>query len=353
MVSLTFHKPCGGIWNYKAGQYVLVQIPVLSFWQWHPYTISSCQQDTLQLHIKTNGKWSAKLRTLPLDEDVFIGIDGPFGAPAQRFFDCDRAIVIASGIGITPFSAILAQLEESYRTNTNPWSKSSDPNCPYLREENSLESFRTAKESQTASTTTLSETLGGSSEAESSSSDVTLQCPQPAIQSSSRTSTHGLKDSPAKYPANRLDFHWIVREKQALLWFASLLNRVHDLSENVASKYLDLNIRTYVTVRSPDDIAMHVCRHLLDTCGPSERPFSVLTGLRTNTDFGRPDLARVLQDFHVDMLKQGWTGGQVGVFFCGSPAIGRLLSDTCTQLTLHSRMDGSNIVYALREEVFG
>lgn len=36
-----------------------------------------------------------------------VNVEGPFGAPCQRFYQYDHAIVIATGIGITPSSAIL------------------------------------------------------------------------------------------------------------------------------------------------------------------------------------------------------------------------------------------------------
>ena len=70
----------------------------------------------MQLHIKTDGDWTSKLRDLAEGGDdprsIEIGIDGPFGAPAQRFYDFDQAIVLGSGIGVTPFSGILTDLSK-------------------------------------------------------------------------------------------------------------------------------------------------------------------------------------------------------------------------------------------------
>jgi dual oxidase len=44
-------------------------------------------------------------------QEIKVGIDGPFGAPAQRFYDFDQSIILGSGIGVTPFSGILADLQ--------------------------------------------------------------------------------------------------------------------------------------------------------------------------------------------------------------------------------------------------
>lgn len=81
----------------------------------------------MQVHIKTNeGDWTSALRELALelgaDRDVNIGIDGPFGAPAQRFYDYQKSIIVGSGIGVTPFSGILTNMEQkSLKGGISPW----------------------------------------------------------------------------------------------------------------------------------------------------------------------------------------------------------------------------------------
>jgi predicted ferric reductase len=44
-----------------------------------------------------------------------VYIDGPFGAPASNIFRAEHAVLIATGIGVTPFSAILQSIMYRYR----------------------------------------------------------------------------------------------------------------------------------------------------------------------------------------------------------------------------------------------
>ena len=44
-----------------------------------------------------------------------IFIDGPFGAPASNIFRAEHAVLIATGIGVTPFSAILQSIMHRYK----------------------------------------------------------------------------------------------------------------------------------------------------------------------------------------------------------------------------------------------
>lgn len=95
-VAITVEVPKRRPWDYKAGQYVFVQVPQLSRFQWHPFTVSTCIHNTMQVHIKADGDWTNALRDITekrKQTTIEIGIDGPFGAPAQRFYDYDYSMV--------------------------------------------------------------------------------------------------------------------------------------------------------------------------------------------------------------------------------------------------------------------
>lgn len=39
-----------------------------------------------------------------------VRIDGPYGAPAEDVFNCEVAVLVGAGIGVTPFASILKHI---------------------------------------------------------------------------------------------------------------------------------------------------------------------------------------------------------------------------------------------------
>jgi hypothetical protein len=318
-VTLICRNPSGKPWRYAAGQYVFLQVPSISWFQWHPFTISMCRDQTFQLHIKNAGDFTARLRDLPKDQEFFVGIDGPFGAPAQRFYDYDRALIIGAGVGITPFSAILTDLEQNIRAGEDPW---------MLNRVQSMLAKSSGDRSRDTSRATSRAHLW------------------------SKTET-----PPNNQCARRVDFHWLVREKNHLLWFSDLLNRAVDFSSDTPPGTLDLNIHTHITMKR-QKTSSHVFLYLLDAFRTPSVRVSALTGLRSRSDFGRPDFETILGNFHEDVSKSiangaAPVGEKIAVFFCGSPVIALVLSDLCDQLSFRGRTEGTGIRWDFRMEVFG
>lgn len=96
---------------YRPGQYILVLVPTLSRFQWHPFTVISATTKELVVIAKDNGFWTKKLQGQP--EFVTVNLDGPFGAPNQNFWHYDNNILIGMGTGLTPSAAILNDLTTS------------------------------------------------------------------------------------------------------------------------------------------------------------------------------------------------------------------------------------------------
>lgn len=131
--------------RYKAGQWLFLNVPSVSRGQWHPFTITSCPFDPyVSIHVRQVGDFTrafanaigagpeqAKLYS-ELDPDGMyevalqngqempkIRIDGPYGAPAEDVFDNEVAILIGSGIGVTPWASILKNIWHM-RTGDDP-----------------------------------------------------------------------------------------------------------------------------------------------------------------------------------------------------------------------------------------
>jgi len=115
VVKLTIYRPPG--FHFRAGDYVLLNIPQIARWEWHPFTLTSAPEDRefLTVHIQSAGNWTGKvfdrykqivdqkpntpetdLEAAPFER---VLIDGPYTSSARYVFNCSHAILIGVGIG--------------------------------------------------------------------------------------------------------------------------------------------------------------------------------------------------------------------------------------------------------------
>ncbi|PMD20799.1 hypothetical protein NA56DRAFT_573211 [Hyaloscypha hepaticicola] len=142
-MEIQFKKPS---MKYKAGQWLFLNVPSVSKTQWHPFTITSCPFDPyISVHVRQVGDFTRALgdalgagnAQAKLYDGVDpmgmyevalqngqqmpeLRIDGPYGAPAEDVFDNEIAVLIGTGIGVTPWAAILK----------NIWHMRNGPNPP-------------------------------------------------------------------------------------------------------------------------------------------------------------------------------------------------------------------------------
>lgn len=137
VTELAIARPTG--FTYQPGDFTFILIPMISRFEWHPFTISSNPErpDTFTLHARKLGDWTEQLHHVMHHFDAirtgnlttvtdlaphyrrrlqhFLGpvqvyLDGPHGAPVNDIFKCKTAVLIAAGIGVTPFASILQSL---------------------------------------------------------------------------------------------------------------------------------------------------------------------------------------------------------------------------------------------------
>ncbi|KAL0684340.1 hypothetical protein Bca4012_051188 [Brassica carinata] len=130
VIVLHMSKPTS--FEYKSGQYIFVQCPAVSKFEWHPFSITSSPgDDYLSIHIRQLGDWtegikkafsvicqapdagkSGLLRADGPNKTSLpeLLIDGPYGSPAQDHWKYDVLLLVGLGIGATPFISILRDL---------------------------------------------------------------------------------------------------------------------------------------------------------------------------------------------------------------------------------------------------
>ena len=171
IMELEFAIPAGGPWGFRDGSYVFVNVPDVSRFEWHPFTVSSsCMQPNMvKVHIRVHGpgSWTAHTRThfatlagaargadfvyrppSASTGEAFAGarysaksgrlmarIDGPYGAPMVQHVWYDKVILVAAGIGASPISAIVHSLAQRQRraSDTNPAHGANDRQQPQTR----------------------------------------------------------------------------------------------------------------------------------------------------------------------------------------------------------------------------
>ncbi|RWS11597.1 NADPH oxidase 5-like isoform X2 [Dinothrombium tinctorium] len=163
-----------------------------------------------------------------LSEPLRVRIDGPYGSPSSYIFNTEHAVLISTGIGITPFASILQSIMIRYLSVKHK--------CP--------------KCSHTFMDTTWS------------------------------SSTLKLK---------KVDFIWLNRDQKSFEWFVNLLSDIEltqaELRE--AERFLDIHIYITSALDRSDMKAVGLQLALDLLYEKAER--DLITGLKTRTRPGRPN----------------------------------------------------------------
>ncbi|CAE6917278.1 CYBB [Symbiodinium sp. CCMP2592] len=108
----------------NVGEYAYINIPSISRFEWHPFTISNSKDDErggqlITFCIMSVGRWTQKLNDACTDGcagHAFprVNIDGPFYAPTVSMPLHSTVVGIGAGVGVTPFLSFLGSLAGSH-----------------------------------------------------------------------------------------------------------------------------------------------------------------------------------------------------------------------------------------------
>jgi len=171
-------------------------------------------------------------RKLVLPEPLEIFVDGPFGSPSSNIYRAEHAVLIGTGIGITPFASILQSIMHRY------WSsKTTCPQCSY------------------------------------------------SWTSEDMTNMFNLK---------KVDFFWINRDHTSFEWFVNLLSQLEIEQQEQGghmNRFLDMHM--YVTsALQRNDMKAVALQMALDILHKKEER-DLITGLKSRMNAGRPNWNKV------------------------------------------------------------
>jgi len=142
VLQLRLRKPPSWINNpvLQAGMYGFILCKDISEFEWHPFTLTSApHEDFVEMHIRGLGDWTEALchkfrecaeKRLALEVQKAkgevegeegdkllakipwpsMGLEGPFGAPAQGYENFKVLLLVGGGIGVTPFISIMKDI---------------------------------------------------------------------------------------------------------------------------------------------------------------------------------------------------------------------------------------------------
>jgi NADPH oxidase len=103
--------------EFKEGEWILVNCPKISKFEWHPFTITSnpIEFGRVSFHVKEQGDWTKKFVNMLLcnsenNQDNLVKISYPYGSKHNHINKYPVTILIAGGIGITTFFSLLKKL---------------------------------------------------------------------------------------------------------------------------------------------------------------------------------------------------------------------------------------------------
>lgn len=109
--------------EYSPTSVIFINVPSISVLQWHPFSLTSSpsvDKDTISVLIKCQGQWTNELyrkvhEATNLEASIItmnlpVAVEGPYGPSSIYYQRYDGLLLIAGGIGITPFISILREI---------------------------------------------------------------------------------------------------------------------------------------------------------------------------------------------------------------------------------------------------
>lgn len=281
--------------KYKSGQYMFVQCPAVSPFEWHPFSITSAPDDDfLSIHIRQLGDWTHELKRvfaeacepsvsgksglLRADENTKksmpkLLIDGPYGAPAQDYRKYDVLLLVGLGIGATPFISILKDL----LNNIVKMEEQADSMSDFSRySDQSVGSF-----------------------------DSSMNKISPKRKKTLRTTN--------------AYFYWVTREQGSFDWFKGVMNEVAELDQRGV-----IEMHNYLTSVYEEGDARSALITMVQALNHAKNGVDIVSGTRVRTHFARPNWKKVL-----NKVGTKHANARIGVFYCGAPVLAKELSNLC------------------------
>ncbi|XP_054571486.1 NADPH oxidase 5 [Eptesicus fuscus] len=289
------------LFNYRPGDYLYLNIPTIARYEWHPFTISSApeQKDTIWLHIRSEGQWTNRLY------ESFKASD-PVDCDSKRL---SRSLRMRRSQRRPPVSEMPPENHQLCNIKCYIDGPYGTPTRRIFASEHAV--LIGAGIGITPFASILQSIM------------YRYQKRKHICPNCQHCWMEGIQDDDMKL--HKVDFIWINRDQRSFEWFVSLLTKLEmdQAEEPQDGRFLELHM--YMTsALGKNDMKAIGLQMALDLVAKKEKKDSI-TGLQTRTQPGRPDWNKVFQKVAAEKK------GKVQVFFCGSPALAKVLKVHCEQ----------------------
>ncbi|KAF9312343.1 hypothetical protein BG003_006394 [Podila horticola] len=106
---------------HSPGQHIYVCVPSMSLIQWHPFTISSTDKNSLTIHARAVGGFTKSLCRWPDNTPRRVILTGPYGESVHvgRRMDVHKTVFVAAGSGLAYIVPILMDLLQHRQTKSS------------------------------------------------------------------------------------------------------------------------------------------------------------------------------------------------------------------------------------------
>ncbi|KAK1631093.1 hypothetical protein QYE76_005408 [Lolium multiflorum] len=298
VLTITMSKPYG--FRYRSGQYIFLQCPMISPFEWHPFSITSAPgDDYLTVHIRTMGDWTQELKRTFV-ENYFsphvnrrasfgelgaaeprslpkLLVDGPYGAPAQDFRNYDVLLLVGLGIGATPFISILRDLLNNIKLADELMDLA-------------METTQTSRSEDSANSFSVS------------------------------TASSNRKRA---YRTSRAHFYWVTREPLSFEWFKGVMNEVAEMDKKGV-----IELHNYLTSVYEERDARTTLLSMVQALNHAKHGVDIVSGTRVRTHFARPNWREVFTK-----IAAKHPSATVGVFYCGAPTLAKELKNLSHEMS--------------------
>ncbi|XP_032556123.1 NADPH oxidase 5 [Chiroxiphia lanceolata] len=308
--------------HFRPGDYVYLNVPAIASYEWHPFSISSApeQPETLWLHIRSLGQWTNRLY------EYFQQLESPSPEPNPpgRSRSWAQEGSVASGrdgsVQLTAFRATAPGQDPERGGSTG---------LGETRRLCSVKCFLDGPYGTPTRRIFLSEhavLIGAGIGITPFASILQSIMYRYRRRRQSCPSCHHswceeLRDQ--DMTLRKVDFIWINRDQKHFEWFLSLLSKLEREQAELEPGGRFLELHLYMTsALARSDVKALGLQVALDLLAAKEKRDSI-TGLRTRTQPGRPDWGKVFGKVAQEQV------GKVQVFFCGSPALAKVIRGHC------------------------